>query len=341
MEACGSVNATINGQRLATDGSLTLQLDPEGDEASSSDTRVMLGGHWTSECLTANDDQSREQRLQLRVTSLDGEDLTREDSDSDSDSDSSDLTIRFRQTAPVRIIDIEGAASAFRFGEAPALIGSGDGTDAAADLDAAELAAWRQSLAAMHQNALLIQHDIHAREQYMRLRFGASSVKLACSDRSFLGSLFHRISSLIGKSGSDDDGIRVQDSTISTSWEQMYPPHEPPVCGSNDTRVGPPPPPPAPPPFLLRCTPPASSEGMNLDLDESSSGKEDSSSEGSDNTGKESHSSTGDVGSDGEAQTDSLTIWPGRKKIHSHNYRVCGPLPPPRLLSLASLGTRS
>ncbi|OAA56707.1 hypothetical protein SPI_07714 [Niveomyces insectorum RCEF 264] len=292
QQACGSPNATINGTRLPADSRWSLPVpvrpgepvasvvdrnDADGSRADGEDDgdddtarRDVAFVRWTADCVSWGG-EAREQRMELHVVSMQTGTETEAGDDTDTTANrqarpfaAPAVTVRFRQTAPVRIIDVEGAANVFYFdGTANDNVGD-DGND-----HTAELAAWQNSLLLLQHHVAVLQHDLALRTQYVRDRFGGaglpgSNLPLSVSDRpcggnavtSWIGSVFHKIAS--AAHSLYDDG----DAHGSSGGDEPDPAGPPewlaPMClahfGHNRKPfVAPPSLPPPPPPFLLHC----------------------------------------------------------------------------------------
>ncbi|KAL1893167.1 hypothetical protein Sste5346_006599 [Sporothrix stenoceras] len=204
LNACGSTNVTINGEALPENGQLSLPLVPDfesihtttdADKISKKDTPSAVVS-WETDCVSWGG-QDREQMMRLRIVSVNGV-AVKDDAAKDP------TTVRFRQTAPARIVLVENAASAFQFNDnyfkAPTTASAPttpadkkavdnsngeteeetdefenddtDYSDADSEADAADLVAWENSLIMMHRSVALLFHDIRVRERYVLERFG-------------------------------------------------------------------------------------------------------------------------------------------------------------------------
>ncbi|CAK7224460.1 hypothetical protein SCUCBS95973_005525 [Sporothrix curviconia] len=208
LAACGTSNVTINGETIPESGRISLPLYPElevfGEDASDKNDKTdkKISGKdtpsavvaWDSDCVSWGG-QDREQLMRLRIVSVNGIDVK------ETDEDNAGATVRFRQTAPARVILVEGAASVFHFNDnyfaappAPTATTKAttpeatDASDSDNDSDSdsdntktndskfddndADLVAWENSLIMMHRSIALIHHDMQLRERYIVERFG-------------------------------------------------------------------------------------------------------------------------------------------------------------------------
>ncbi|CAK7216230.1 hypothetical protein SBRCBS47491_002751 [Sporothrix bragantina] len=210
INACGTANVTINGETLPKNGQLSLPLYPDFEGINDKGASEKISGKdtpsaivaWESDCVSWGG-KDREQLMRLRIVKVNGIDVK------ETDEDNEGATIRFRQTAPARVVLVEGAASVFTFDDyyfaappaptsttkatAPKATGSSDSdstntddneldADNKTDANDADLVAWENSLILMHRSAALVHHDIHLRERYIVERFGPDASPIIAHD---------------------------------------------------------------------------------------------------------------------------------------------------------------
>ncbi|CAK7271987.1 hypothetical protein SEPCBS119000_004888 [Sporothrix epigloea] len=208
-DACGTTNVTINGETLTGSGQLSIAMaaDDNGDSKNANieisieaSKRVTPTAEiaWQSDCISSGDGDY-EQVLRLRVLSVNGVAVTEAD-------DGDNVAIQFRQTAPAHIVLVDGAASFYQFNDNyflparpaaesidPEVAEANDANDA---VDA-DLVAWENSLAILHSNMALLQHDIRLHERYIAERFGAGASPIVAHDSKH-GALRSKINSFFG-----------------------------------------------------------------------------------------------------------------------------------------------
>ncbi|CAK7223758.1 hypothetical protein SEUCBS140593_005343 [Sporothrix eucalyptigena] len=232
--ACGTPNITFNGEPLPDNGQLSLPLVPdldfnEPDHKTSKVNDIYQPSavlNWETDCVSWGG-QEREQLMRLRIVSVNGVDVDEKESTDNA------ATIRFRQTAPARVLLVDGAASVFEFNDnyfvapppppAPTTTSKAKAPKATSEIDNdfdndeddfddadeidPDLVAWENSLIMLHRSAALLHHDIHLREHYILQRFGPDASPIAhgppgfgpkhdgpCSGiTSFVSSVFHKV----------------------------------------------------------------------------------------------------------------------------------------------------